>query len=95
MKTLLKPLSFIPALLLMYMIFSFSGQAGDTSSDLSFRVSRKIVSIGNEVLGTNLAEDRIDHYAERINGFVRKLAHVDRIFCACSSCGFSSVCPTD
>ena len=64
----------------MYMIFSFSGQAGDTSSDLSFRVSRKIVSIGNEVLGTNLAEDRIDHYAERINGFVRKLAHVTEYF---------------
>lgn len=80
MKTLLKPLSFIPALLLMYMIFSFSGQAGDTSSDLSFRVSRKIVSIGNDVLGTNLTEDRIDHYADRINGFVRKLAHVTEYF---------------
>lgn len=80
MKTLLKPLSFIPALLLMYMIFSFSGQAGETSSDLSFRVSCKIVSVGNDVLGTNLSEDRIEHYAERIEGFIRKLAHVSEYF---------------
>lgn len=80
MKTLLKPLSFIPALLLMYMIFSFSGQTGDTSSDLSFRVSCKIVSVGNDILGTDLTPDRIEHYAERIEGFVRKLAHVSEYF---------------
>lgn len=80
MRTLLKPLSFIPALLLMYMIFSFSGQVGETSSDLSFRVSCKIVSIGDDILGTNLTPDRIEHYASKIHGFVRKLAHMTEYF---------------
>lgn len=80
MRTLLKPLSFIPALLLMYMIFSFSGQVGETSSDLSFRVSCKIVSIGNDILGTDLTPDRIEHYASKIHGFVRKLAHMTEYF---------------
>lgn len=80
MKTLLKPLSFIPALLLMYMIFSFSGQAGETSSDLSFRVSCKIVSIGNDIIGTDLTQDRIEHYATKIHGVVRKLAHMTEYF---------------
>lgn len=64
----------------MYMIFSFSGQVGETSSDLSFRVSCKIVSIGNDILGTDLTTDRIEHYASKIHGFVRKLAHMTEYF---------------
>ena len=64
----------------MYMIFSFSGQVGETSSDLSFRVSCKIVSIGNDILGTDLTPDRIEHYASKIHGFVRKLAHMTEYF---------------
>ena len=35
-KTLLKPLSFLPALMLMYMIYSFSAQPGEVSSALSY-----------------------------------------------------------
>ena len=48
--TLLKPLSFLPALLVMYMIFSFSAQNGTESADLSFKVSVKLVEVGSEVL---------------------------------------------
>ena len=44
LRTFLKPLSFIPALLIMYMIFHFSGQEASQSSDLSYRISYKIVS---------------------------------------------------
>ena len=33
--TLLKPLSFLPALLMMYIIFSFSAQPGEVSGNLS------------------------------------------------------------
>ncbi|MCD7736336.1 MAG: VanZ family protein, partial [Lachnospiraceae bacterium] len=43
----LKPLSFIPAILLMYMIFSFSAQEGTVSSDLSYKVSYKIIEAGS------------------------------------------------
>ena len=42
-SSLFKPLSFLPALLLMYMIYSFSSQPGDVSSSVSFKVSEKIV----------------------------------------------------
>ena len=47
---ILKPFSFLPALFLMYMIYSFSAQDGATSADLSYQVSYKIVEVGGEVL---------------------------------------------
>ena len=37
--TLLKPLSFLPALLMMYIIFSFSAQPGEVSGNLSYKIS--------------------------------------------------------
>ena len=39
---LLKPFSFIPAILMMSMIFSFSSQNGTESSQLSEKVARSI-----------------------------------------------------
>lgn len=39
---LLKPFSFIPAILMMSMIFSFSSQNGTESSQLSEKVARGI-----------------------------------------------------
>ena len=43
--TLLKPLSFLPALLMMYIIFSFSAQPGEVSGNLSYKVSYEIVEM--------------------------------------------------
>lgn len=79
-RTLLKPLSFIPALCLMYMIFSFSAQDGATSSALSYKVSYKIVETGAAVLGENLEPYQIDSLATRFHGLVRKLAHMTEYF---------------
>ena len=80
LRTFLKPLSFIPALLLMYMIFSFSSQEADISSDLSYRVSRKIVQTADTVFDMGLEPYQIDNYAVRINGITRKLAHMGEYF---------------
>ena len=80
LRTFLKPLSFIPALLLMYMIFSFSAQEADVSSELSYRVSRRIVQTADHVLNMDLEEYQIDNYAVRINGITRKLAHMGEYF---------------
>ena len=44
-----KPLSFLPALALMYMIFTFSSQNAESSSSLSYQVSRKMVQAVNTV----------------------------------------------
>lgn len=76
----LKPLSFLPALLMMYLIFRFSAQTGEISGNLSYEVSYKIVEIGNEVLNKGLEEWEISNYAYEIEYPVRKLAHMTEYF---------------
>ena len=76
----LKPLSFLPALAMMYVIFNFSAQSGDISGNLSYDVSYKLVEIGNEVLNKGLEEWQISDYAYEIEYPVRKLAHVTEYF---------------
>lgn len=76
----LKPLSFLPALLMMYVIFQFSAQTGEHSGNLSYEVSYKIVEIGNEVLNKGLEEWQIGEYAYEIEYPVRKFAHMSEYF---------------
>ena len=76
----LKPLAFVPALVMIYIIFNFSQQPGDVSSGLSLKVSEKIVVTVNEVFDRNWDEARMDHYVERIHYYVRKAAHVTEYF---------------
>ena len=76
----LKPLSFLPALIMMYVIYSFSAQTGETSGNLSYEVSYKIVEIGNEILDKGLQEWEIQDYAHKIEYPVRKLAHMTEYF---------------
>lgn len=80
MRTFLKPLSFIPAILLMYMIFSFSGQSGEVSSQLSFQVSCKIVEVGDYIFDANLEQWQIEEWADKIHFITRKLAHMTEYF---------------
>ena len=77
---ILKPLSFLPAILMMYVIYSFSAQTGEVSGNLSYKVSYKIVEIGNDVLEVGLSPERVSHYAHRIEHPVRKLAHMTEYF---------------
>lgn len=74
--TLLKPLSFLPALLVMYMIFSFSAQTGMESGNLSFQVSEKLVEVGAKVLDKDLTNSEIEMYANKYHHYVRKLGHM-------------------
>ena len=73
---LLKPLSFIPSLLIMYMIFSFSSQNGTESGNLSYQVSQKLVQTGAILLDYELSQEEINAYATRYHGPVRKLGHM-------------------
>jgi VanZ family protein len=77
---LLKPLSFLPAVIIMYVIFSFSAQSGVDSGNLSYTISHKIVEIGNELLQKNMNEWEINEMAERIEYPVRKAAHMTEYF---------------
>ena len=76
----LKPLSFLPALCLMYMIFTFSAQDGVSSSQLSYKVSYKLIETGGEILGADFEPWEIDSLAVRFNGAIRKIAHMTEYF---------------
>ncbi|MDO4650089.1 MAG: VanZ family protein [Eubacteriales bacterium] len=83
MKTLiklLKPLSFAPALIMMYVIYSFSAQSGEVSGDLSYKISYQIVESKNELMNTNLSYDALTSEAYRIQIYVRKAAHMTEYF---------------
>ena len=71
MLRLLKPLSFLPAILLMYIIFTFSAQDGVTSSQLSYKVSYKIIETSGELLGAHFDPWEIDNLATRFHGAVQ------------------------
>lgn len=77
---LLKPLSFIPALLIMCTIFSYSSQNGKASGNLSHTISYNIVKIGNYILQQDASEELIGIYAKKIEYPIRKLAHMTEYF---------------
>ena len=80
LMTLLKPLSFIPALLMMYLIFSFSAQTGEMSGELSYAISYKIIEFKNEVLHEGKSYDELSYEADQIQFYVRKAAHMTEYF---------------
>lgn len=80
MRKLLKPLSFIPAILLMCLIFNFSSQSGEVSGQLSFKVSCKIVEAGDYIFDANLEQWQVEEWANKINFITRKLAHMTEYF---------------
>ncbi len=75
LRVLLKPLSFIPAVLMMYVILGFSGQNGVDSAQLSYKVTEKLITIASDVTDKNLNAEEIDLYVEKYHPYVRKLAH--------------------
>ena len=79
-RTFFKPLSFIPAILLMYMIFSFSAQPGEVSSSVSYKASCMIVKAADNVFDMGMDDYQISYYATKINGVTRKLAHMTEYF---------------
>ena len=88
LRALLKPFSFVPALMMMYLIFSFSAQDGTASGNLSYKVSEIIVESANEAFELEWSDDQIDYYIERIHHPVRKLAHMTEYFLLAVSVSF-------
>lgn len=80
LRYLLKPLSLLPAFLMMYLIFSFSAQDGVQSAELSRKISHKIVTVADMVLEKEWNAEQIEAQTERIHYYVRKLAHVMEYF---------------
>ncbi|WP_026528363.1 VanZ family protein [Butyrivibrio sp. VCD2006] len=75
LRFVLKPLSFIPAIVMMCLIFNFSDQNADTSSALSYQVGVEVLSVTNEVLDKGWTDDHISDLSEKYQFYIRKLAH--------------------
>ena len=80
LRTILKPLSFVPALIMMYIIFSFSAQDGDMSGQLSYQASVKIIETADYVFNANLSYDQIDEWANKID-FITRNRSILSIIC--------------
>ena len=78
--TLLKPLSFLPAIIMMCLIYSFSAQTGEVSGELSYKISYQIVETKNEILNENKTYDQLAYEADSIHYYVRKAAHMTEYF---------------
>ena len=76
MRTLLKPLSFLPAILMMYIIFSFSSAEGVDSAALSYKISHTVVMVVDQVGDFQWTDTTIHYYADKIHYYVRKTAHM-------------------
>lgn len=79
-RYLLKPLSFAPALCMMYLIYSFSAQPGAESSRLSLEVGEKLISSANGLLNLELDSAQIVYYTSALQFYIRKLAHITEYF---------------
>lgn len=88
LRALLKPFSFVPAILMMYLIFSFSAQDGTVSGNLSYKVSEIIIESVDEAFELNWSSSEINYYIERIHYPVRKLAHMTEYFLLAISVSF-------
>lgn len=88
LRALLKPLSFLPALFMMYVIYYLSGQDGATSAGLSLKVSIKVVELASRIFDHQLSTDEIMQYADLIHFLIRKCAHVTLYFLLAVSVSF-------
>ena len=82
---LLKPFSFIPAILMMSMIFSFSSQNGTESSQLSEKVARGIFITIDHIMDRGWDDEKIQELADEYQYPVRKLAHMTE-YCLLAIC---------
>ncbi len=80
LRYLLKPLSFVPAIIMMYLIFSFSNQTGSESGNLSYKVSKIMVLLYNKIFFKELDNNALNTLIVTIHPYVRKLAHVTEYF---------------
>ena len=88
LRAFLKPFSFVPAICMMVIIYSFSGQNGMESAGLSLKVSRFIVETAARIFDHPLTPERVLFHAESIHFVVRKLAHMGIYFLLAVSVSF-------
>lgn len=80
MKKLLRYLSFVPAVIMLFFIFRFSAQDGPSSGSLSYRVCCVLLSFWERIFSLELSATEFASRAESMQFFVRKAAHITEYF---------------
>ena len=88
LRAMLKPLSFLPAIGMMCLIYYLSGQDGVTSAGLSLKVSIKVVELAAKIFDHTLSPEELLQYADLIHYYIRKLAHMGLYFLLAISVSF-------
>ena len=88
LRFVLKPLSFVPAIFMMCLIFMFSAQNADESSELSYEVGVKVLSYANETFDKGWNAKYIDELSRKGQYYIRKTAHFTEYFLLAVSVAF-------
>lgn len=80
LRILLKPLSFVPALCMLYLILYMSSQEGAASTTMSYQVSKTIVLAYNKIFSKGLSNEMLNDLIYQIHPFIRKTAHFTEFF---------------
>lgn len=71
----LKYVSWLPAVIIMIVIFCFSAKPADNSNESSLTVANEIITIYENITNDQLNEDTRSEVLDTLNFFVRKGAH--------------------
>lgn len=88
LRAMLKPLSFLPAIGMMCLIYYLSAQDGVTSAGLSLKFSIKVVEIASKIFDCPLSSAEVMQYADLIHYLIRKFAHMGLYFLLAVSVSF-------
>ncbi len=88
LRFVLKPMSFVPAIFMMILIFSLSAQDAEESSQLSYKVGVRVLTVANEKLDRGWTSQQIDHLSRIGQHLIRKTAHFTEYFCLAVSVAF-------
>ena len=88
LRFVLKPMSFIPAIIMMYTIFMFSAQDSSSSSQLSYEVGVQVLTIANDTFDKGWTQARIEQLSEQGQYYIRKAAHFTEYFLLAVSVAF-------
>jgi VanZ family protein len=80
LRFVLKPLSFMPAIVMMCLIFMFSAQDADESDQLSYEVGVKVLTYANDAFDRGWSVRYIQHLSETGQQYIRKTAHFTEYF---------------
>lgn len=80
LRVVLKPMSFIPAIVMMCLIFNFSEMDGTQSGTLSYNVGVKVYTFANETLDEGWNTEYISYLSQNTQYYIRKAAHITEYF---------------